>query len=536
MSPKGHVRLHVLCFAALNLPFLLCHPRSPLVTDPLVRSAAIDAVLFLVPGLPLASLLARSRGMGRPPLLLILLSSMATFVGVLIALRLAHVPVAADTAWDFTWALTNAAALLDAKVGGPLLHGWRLERPLLSGLLFLGAFGAFHVGAVRVVPATEDHDFELQGTVHALLTSLEPRFYTTRGTTHYFAHPPLAHLYVAGSFLYYDRWRELGLYDPPPAASPPDLDRQYANYVEHPYRLETRTPNVFLSALTVARLGGLVAMTATGPVFASLLALAYIFCPEVFVRSSYGGYFAIGNFILMEIVRAEEGRERASASAALPCLLAGAFAALADHKLMVVVAALILWEGLRGPSASPTEKAKRALRHPTLIGFVAGTAIFWLYGLAISPRSFWIDHVHQHLVDRIIHRETWNVAELGGYPGVPALWLEFARDTGWLLLPLALASFAVLGRRTAVWRGTAGFWLAWTAVTAVAFSLVDWRQTKHLVILMLPLYLAPARAAAEGRAIRLTIAVVLVVLLALNLRTLAALASDFGALVKSPEW
>jgi len=203
---------------------------------------------------------------------------------------------------------------------------------------------------------------------------------------------------------------------------------------------------------------------------------------------------------------------------------------------MVVVAALLLWEGLRGPSASPREKTKRVLRHPTLIGFVGGTAIFWLYGLAISPRSFWMDHVHHHLVDRIIHRETWNVAELGGYPGVPALWLEFARDTGWLLLPLALASFAVLGRRTAVWRGTAGFWLAWTAVTAVAFSLVDWRQTKHLVILMLPLYLAPARAAAEGRAIRLTIAVVLVVLLALNLRTLAALASDFGALVKSPEW
>ena len=56
------------------------------------------------------------------------------------------------------------------------------------------------------------------------------------------------------------------------------------------------------------------------------------------------------------------------------------------------------------------------------------------------------------------------------------------------------------------------------------------------MILTLPLYLAPTRAAAEGRAIRLMIAVVLALLLALNLRTIAILAADFGALVKSPEW
>ena len=55
MSLKGDGRLHLLGLAALNLPFLLCHPKLPLVTDPFGRALGIDAILFVVPGLPLAT-------------------------------------------------------------------------------------------------------------------------------------------------------------------------------------------------------------------------------------------------------------------------------------------------------------------------------------------------------------------------------------------------------------------------------------------------------------------------------------------------
>jgi hypothetical protein len=520
---------------ALNVPFALCHPSAPLLGGELWRSLAIGAVLFLLPGVPAATWLGRKRD-HPPPLIAVVALSLAAFVMVVVGAHVLRLPLRSGGVWNMLWGLTNAgvvAVALTAQARPSMSRGPG-RRDLLPVVLFAAAYLACFQGSVRVVPATADHDFELQGTVHSLLTSLEPRFFTTRGTTHYFAHPPIAHVYVAGSFLFYDRWTELALYDPAPGTGRPDLDSEFRHYLEHPYRLETRTPNVFLAALTVARLGALVAGMA-GAALASLLAAAYLFSPEVFVRSSYGGYFAIGTFALMEIARAEEDRQRARPWARRAAGLAGAYAALADHKLMVVVGALFLWEALR-EKATPLAAVRRAVRHPTVVGFAAGTALFWIYGLSVSPTSFWNDHLHHHLIDRILHHHTWNVEELGAYPSVALLWREFARDTGWLLLPLAAASFALLLRDPPGWRGTTGFWLAWTVVTAGAFSVVDWRQTKHLAILILPLYLVLARAGGRGPRLRLAVAAGLATLLAFNLPVLAGLANNFESLAKAPEW
>jgi hypothetical protein len=316
----------------------------------------------------------------------------------------------------------------------------------------------------------------------------------------------------------------------------------FHRYLEKPYRIETRTPNIFFGALTVACLGTWIAASSAGLALAFLAALAYMLTPEVFVRSSYGGYFAIGNLILLGIALSEEEKSLFPKQVWLACFLAGAVAAVADHKLIVVVASLALWEALR--SREPRARAISALRHPTVIGFATGTALFWAYGFTVSARSFWIDHVRYHLVDRIIHQPTpWQVA--GHYPAIVALWLEFTRDTGWLLLPLALMAFVILlqrGRTSSIrdtneeWRSTTGFWLLWTILTAIVFSVVDWRQTKHLVIMTIPLFLAPARAATRTRFLRLLITLVFALLVAWNLKTIAALSVDFQALQKFPEW
>ena len=453
---------------------------------------------------------------------------------MLIGLHVTHAPVEAARAWNWTWMVTNLAALLAmvSVPGHPGGCGGPSERasPPFS----------FWPLSARSLPARSGWCLPPRITTSSCRarctrpTSLEPRFYTTRGTTHYFAHPPLAHLYVAGSFLYYDRWRELAFYDHSPAASPPDLDAQYAHDVEQPYRLETRTPNVFLGALAVARLGGMGGVGRAAPAFACLLALAYVFCPEVFVRSSYGGYFAIGNFVLMEIARPKEDRARASsARLCLPRSQALSRPSL-DHKLMVVVAALVLWEALRMRS-TPMEAAGRALRHPTLSGSSPGPRSSGPMGSrSVRARSGWTTFT-----------TTWWTGSSTGRPGTSPSWADIR------VFPLSGSSSRAIragcccrsrSRPLPSWAGekglrcTTGFWLAWTAVTAVAFSLVDWRQTKHLVILTLPLYLAPARAAGEGRAVRVAIVGVLALLLAWNLRTIALLAANFGALPKAPEW
>ena len=76
------------CAAAavvLNAPFLLFHLGWTLVDAPLVRSMAVNAVLFLVPGLPLVGIMVGRRWLPRWGLLWVIAASVGVFglVGVL---------------------------------------------------------------------------------------------------------------------------------------------------------------------------------------------------------------------------------------------------------------------------------------------------------------------------------------------------------------------------------------------------------------------------------------------------------------------
>ena len=178
------------------------------------------------------------------------------------------------------------------------------------------------------MPPQSDHDLEVQGTGYGLLTRLEPLLLTDRGTFYYFAHPFLLHYYVAGTFLYFNQIDHLAYYDdasqralaasrgepftlptrtgerrivklegPNYVVDPPfengsrrisveALEQRmiYGHYASNPYRLTTRSPNVFMAALTVALLGVWIHRIAPGW-FAILLGLSYATSPEVFVRS-----------------------------------------------------------------------------------------------------------------------------------------------------------------------------------------------------------------------------------------------------------
>ena len=91
-------------------------------------------------------------------------------------------------------------------------------------------------------------------------------------------------------------------------------------------------------------------------------------------------------------------------------------------------------------------------------------------------------------------------------------------------------------RATRGWRGAPGLWTVWTLLTIVAFSLIDWRQTKHLMPLMLPLHLAPARYAASGRVALALVGILLAGILLWNLDMLRTLAADFSAFPLTPAW
>ncbi len=81
-----------------------------------------------------------------------------------------------------------------------------------------------------------------------------------------------------------------------------------------------------------------------------------------------------------------------------------------------------------------------------------------------------------------------------------------------------------------------GFWLVWTVMVGLAFSEIDWRQTKHLMPLMLTFHLAPARWAASHNAYRVLVGVLMAGLIVWNVSSLCGLAADFDAFDIARGW
>jgi hypothetical protein len=315
-----------------------------------------------------------------------------------------------------------------------------------------------------------------------------------------------------------------------------ELQNIYTRYRAFPHRLEARTPNIFFGAATIALLAIWAGRISRRWWIGVIAAIAYATSPEVFVRTSYGGYFAIGAFASVAILLAWERWRRWPArwTAGL-LLLTSAFAALADHKLVVLPAALgvsALASHWLGTSTAPWMR-----RMPiAAVGFALGTLLFWVWGLAIAPASFLRDHVHNHLIDRVTHV---NPLGYGDYPTAAALWGEFNAHTGYLLLPVgALVLVADLFRRRRAIPSlpAPAIWLAYLTLTAIAFTVVDWRMTKHLMPLvpLLCLGLTPERGAPRWRvAVALTTWAVISVV---NVTMLGTLVHDFAAFKVTPAW
>ena len=230
----------------------------------------------------------------------------------------------------------------------------------------------------------------------------------------------------------------------------------------------------------------------------------------------------------------------------LNCSLSGVFAALSDHKMMLLPMSVVIWNALGSWRKMRFKAAAKALSHPVAIGFFVGTLMFWAYGLSISPKDFWMDHVRYHLVNRVLNINARGL-DMSHYPSLGGLWLEFWQHTGYLLLPLGAIALWILCFRNASinkgenkqsvsgWRGMPGLWAIWTLLVAIAFSIVDWRQTKHLAPLTLPLFLAISRIGIK-RIHCVIVAALLIALAIWNVRILYIVAGNFGFLKKIPEW
>jgi len=646
----------VLWALVFNLPFVLAHPGHPLLNElvpipALGRSLAINCVLLLIPGLAWSGLLAGRNEAARWRLPGVLLGSLGTFVGVLLARHALGWPPAAEAMWNATWLVTNAV-LLGAAARDGLPRAVALLRRIHWAAtlpLFGIAYVLFFVGATRIVPPMQDHDLDIQGPGFGLLVRLQPRVVNDRGLLYYFAHPLLLNGCQAASFLYWGEFdylahfdqaterairaesgdqpesllrafrslpdgrlvrvdspqgrgtlhRIVGLQDGHYLVEPPlpDQGRRiaareletrllYDDYYRDPRRLESRTVNLFFGALAVGLLGWWIRERG-GPAWLALLVpLVYATSPEVFVRSGYGGYFAVTALgALLVLLSADQHARRPAAATWRGCLWAGLFAGLANNKLLPLVVAVVVWEFLRLQGCAIGKRLARAVGYPAVVGFLLATAAFVAYGAAIDWPAFCADYLRHHLADRVIHR---NPLGYQGYPGVAGLWWELVWHTGYVLLPLGAAALGLLCWQD--WKQGAGWapasdarssnaggtgpalaaledsafedsasgpgedglaaqtraaetasrpgvlWAFWAGLTAVAFTLIDWRQTKHLIILVLPVMLALALWTIRRPKVRAAIVVVLAGGLCWNLGQLWLLWEVFSDFTVTPAW
>jgi len=635
----SRIFIRLLAVAALNIPFVVCHPRWSLPDENtfaglLVRSLAVNLVIFILPGVPLVWLMVRRCWRPKFELLWVVAASTAVFFVVLAIAKLRGQAGDACFAWNATWAATVAAMVACLFAGVPDRWSQRLRNVnLWTGVgVFAVTYAMLFHGAVSVVPPMEDLDYEGQGTAPSLVKHFEPRLLTDRDSAYYYAHPPLLHFYMGGSFLYFDRLDRLAVFEDAwdraeaaqrgeevtPAVQefyrlpnkwlvrnekdygkdyeaigslhrivgqdgayyliePPLPERGgkvsvrefesqmlYDHYRQNPRKAATRSPNVFLAAMAVGIMAWWIGQMCGRWWLAALISMAFTTSPEMFVRSVYGGYTAINNFLLLQILLlAEVAGNRRDRYISAGFLLAGALAGLANQKLVPMIAALVLWEMLRGfsPEVLPEgmrgnretgdenrlwpARVKRmaiALLHPAAIGFALGTVAFWLYGMIISPKVFYFEHIRHHLIDRVTHD---NPLGYGNYPSVWALWLELSQHTGYILLPLGIVALAVLCWKKSSsahettglgWRSTSSLWAVWAVITAVIFSAIDWRQTKHLMPLLIPFHLAPARCTLLGRAALVVVSLAMVGLLLWNLDALRMLSIDFSRFTITPAW
>lgn len=432
-----------------------------------VQGLAAAALLVLLPGLAWS----RRRGPAR------LVEALAVSTGVLIAafvvLRLVSWAGAPSA---LAAVLVGATGVAIAFRRPPALDvPWHLVLPASVSLVAVGYF------ATAVVPPLEDQDMELQATVHALVHDLRPRALTNRGTTYFFAHPPLLHLWDAGAFVLAGRAGRLADHDlaarkaAPSAPSAGDAalaarphyeawKTLLRRFLTEPNLWPTRQVNVLLSGIAVGLLSLLAGRLSGSSTLGLVLALVWLTLPEFLVRGGYGGYFAATAALSLAVLAVIDEDPKAS-------MVGAALAFLANQKALLVPGAWVL--------AAPAGPWRR--RFLPAVGATIGIAVFTAYGLAVDGPAFRFDFLQEHVLRRLDPRHlrfTHDAARW--YPSAGELWAEFAGSYG-----LALT---VLGGAATVWslrrRPTARAAALAVVVGALVFTWTDWRQTKHLALLV----------------------------------------------------
>lgn len=542
-----------------NLAFIIAATMMGVLPEPL-QVLVVGLVMFVAPG---SAWVDYRRADAPATLFWIVVASLI----VSLAAWLVILPFPGETGRIAYLAVIAAITNLGFIAG--FRRGWHertgARHPLLRDVAILCAlsFLLTYAGASRFVPALEDQDMETQGTAFGLIHHGVPTMATNRHTLHFFAHPLLLHFWIGESALLSGDLDRLRHYHEGAtsvsgrgSAITRQWERNYEQFIADPVLLPTRLPNIFLGAFLLLPLAFLVYVMSGSRAAAILAGAIYMTLPEVYVRTSYGGYMALTNWIVTcgayfylkasgclparpdtAGTPVDSGSVRGAAVAAL---LGG----WADQKAILLPMATAAHAALRTLLEGGMRLSAAVLRRPFMVAalaiglaFIAGWGMFAMYGASVSLEDFVRDHIKGHIVERVSMTNI-NLAgtEEGSwvYPSVVELWRQFFDHIGW---PLALVVIAAVARAATRLRQAEGMLLLWMVIGAVGFSLVDWRQTKHLAHLLPPLVILTATFwTSLGARWKGIIGAVLLAGVAWNIWRIGKLMQNFNYIQPTPIW
>jgi hypothetical protein len=486
------------------------------------------ALVTLIPGLCWSARWG-PRGAGRIALALGL--STLALLAVFLALR-----------WTGRAPTPLAVAAGLALLGGaplPFLRGrGRIAVPWPSLGTAVVAAAALAWFALAVVPPQEDQDMEMQATAHALATRQTPTTLTNRSTAYFFAHPPLLHFWQAGTFALSGRLSRVAYYDEagrraargrfvePPAEAPlarrPHYDEWkplLRRFLAEPQLWPARQVTVLLAAVAAGLLAALAGSLSGSAAAGVAVAAVFVTFPDTLVRAAFAAYFAADvllSLVILDGLEDDPARETT--------LLSSALAFLVDQKGLLVPAA---W-ALAAPWAAGW---KRLL---PLAGALIGAGAFLTYGLVVDAPTFLFDFVSEHVTRRLSGSDIRFAADAARfYPSIPELWTEYVGRYGLAFVAWAVLAVAVALRRP---RPAARAAAAAVLLGALVFSLVDWRQTRHLALLTAPAVIAIAGSWPRSPLWRRAALIAAAALVARNLWAAWPLLSSFESLRPRAGW
>jgi len=252
----------------------------------------------------------------------------------------------------------------------------------------------------------------------------------------------------------------------------PLMSKEYKEFFKNPHVLCTRISNIFFVFTTLLMLFFImIRLKLVSPPTALLLCFLYISLPEISIRSIGGSYTAISNFFLVFMIYFYLINHDSKLS-----FLCGVLSGLSNHKLLLLPIAIVINKFI--------SRRKNPVDKNIIIGFGVGILLFWVYGLSIDHKIFFADHFRHHLINRIFH-----VSQLGytEYHSLAEYWKKFISNLSWYFFIPGFASLLLLLKEKKL-----NILPLWFLSGGIIFSLVDWKETKHLMLIAVPLLLGIA--------------------------------------------